>query len=160
MLRTDNDYNEIIFNIDNMEQVSETFFAKLNGLEELPLHKDCKLGVYKEKTYISWKRLQNLNRWWYGENRTNLIFFLKAVFAEYYLFNEMIVEAMDIETEPERKKRIDKLNTDNKQKVNAWLIGITCIREQYPDLKEVKELVDEVNYNLSPSSPRHNYNFS
>ena len=115
--------DNIGFNIDNMELTSKNFIVKLEGLGELRHHDDCKLGVYKDVTYVSWRRFQNLNRWWYNENRAKLIDFLTTTFEEYYLFNEMMREALNVERQPQRKRRLLKLNDTNRSKMKAWSTG-------------------------------------
>jgi hypothetical protein len=144
--------NDIGFNINNMETISKNFITKLGGLEELRLSADCKLGVYNEVTYVSWRRLQNLNRWWYGENRAKLIDFLTETFEEYYLFSEMMREALETEHQPYRKARLLKLNDNNKSKMKGWLLGISCVQAQYPDYDKAKILTNYVQMNFSQSS--------
>jgi hypothetical protein len=139
------------FNIDNMEATSKSFIAKLKGLEELCHFEECKLGVYNEVTYVSWRRLQDINRWWYGENRIKLIKFLTETFEEYYVFNEMMREAMDVERLLERKKRLMRLNNTNITKMKAWLLGLSCVQAQYPDYEDAKILTNYVRTNFSPT---------
>jgi hypothetical protein len=137
------------FNIDNMESISNNFITKLEGLEELRLSADCKLGVYNEVTYVSWRRLQNLNRWWYGENRTKLIDFLTETFEEYYLFSEMMRESLETEQQSKRKARLIKLSENNRLKMKGWLLGLSCVQAQYPDYEKAKILTNYVQTNFS-----------
>ena len=137
------------FNIDNMESISNNFITKLEGLEELRLSADCKLGVYNEVTYVSWRRLQNLNRWWYGENRTKLIDFLTETFEEYYLFSEMMRESLETEQQSKRKARLIKLSENNRLKMKGWLLGLSCVQAQYPDYEKAKILTNYVLTNFS-----------
>jgi len=139
------------FNIDNMEVTSNKFITKLKGLEELLHYNDCKLGVYNKVTYVSWKRLQKLNRWWYNENRAKLIDFLTETFEEYYLFNEMMREALEVERIPKRKNRLWRLNDINKSKMKAWLLGLSCVEAQYPNYENAKILKNYVQTNFSPT---------
>jgi hypothetical protein len=142
--------DNIGFNIDNMELTSKNFIVKLEGLGELRHHDDCKLGVYKDVTYVSWRRFQNLNRWWYNENRAKLIDFLTTTFEEYYLFNEMMREALNVERQPQRKRRLLKLNDTNRSKMKAWSLGISCVQAQYPHYEKAKKLTDYVKTSFSP----------
>ena len=139
------------FNIDNMEVTSNKFITKLNGLEELIHYENCKLGVYNKVTYISWRRLQNLNRWWYNENRAKLIDFLTDTFEEYYLFNEMMREALDVERLSESMKLLLSLNNTNITKMKAWSLGLSCVQAQYPDYEDAKILTNYVRTNFSPT---------
>lgn len=141
--------DDVGFNIDNMESISNNFITKLEGLEELRLSADCKLGVYNEVTYVSWRRLQNLNRWWYGENRTKLIDFLTETFEEYYLFSEMMRESLETEQQSKRKARLIKLSENNRLKMKGWLLGLSCVQAQYPDYEKAKILTNYVQTNFS-----------
>jgi hypothetical protein len=143
------------FNIDNMELTSQKFIKKLEGLEELRHNEDCKLGVYNEATYVSWRRFQDINRWWYGENRAKLIDFLTETFEEYYVFNEMMREAMEVESRPERKRRLSKLNSTNITKMKAWSLGLSCVQAQYPGYKKAASLTRYVVTNFSPRASGH-----
>tara|TARA_R110002072_G_scaffold35676_2_gene105330 strand:+ start:596 stop:1048 length:453 start_codon:yes stop_codon:yes gene_type:complete len=141
---------EIGFNINNMEVTSKNFITKLKGLEELPHYEDCKLGVHNASTYVSWRRFQDLNRWWYGENRTKLVNFLTVTFEEYYIFNEMMREAISAERRPDRKRRLMKLNGINKSKMKAWSLGLSCVQAQYPSYEEAQKLTHYVETTFSP----------
>ena len=141
--------NDVGFNINNMESISKNFITKLGGLEELRLYDDCKLGVYNKVTYISWKRFQKLKRWWYNENRAKLIDFLTETFEEYYLFNEMMREALESEYKPKGKARIMKLNNTHRVKMKAWMLGLSCVQAQYPDYEKAKILTNYVLTNFS-----------
>ena len=138
------------FNIDNMEVTSKKFITKLKGLEELPHYEDCKLGVHKSATYVSWRRLQDLNRWWYGENRTKLVNFLADTFEEYYIFNEMMREAINTERRPDRKRRLMILDGTNKSKMKAWSLGLSCVQAQYPSYDDAQKLTSYVQTTFSP----------
>ena len=147
--------DELGFNIDNMELTSKKFITKLEGLEELRHNEDCKLGVYNGATYVSWRKFQRINRWWYGENRNKLIDFLTETFEEYYVFNEMMREAMDLERRPERQRRLSRLNNTHITKMKAWSLGLSCVQAQYPKYEKAENLTRYVTTNFSPRSRIH-----
>ena len=133
--------DNITYDINDMIKTSNDFKEKLQGLIDLADYGPGKVGISDGKLYVSWSWFQAIQRIYYGENRQNLINFLKDVFEDYRIFNRMINACLISKI---HLKEISRIRTDQNMLIRKWMQGLALLKNEYNDDEEIVEEIKKI----------------
>lgn len=143
--------NSMIYNIDEMKLVNETFKSKFNALEQLCDNTPSKLGLYDNKLYVScpWWIIQGFVRYYYGENRNKVIDFINNTLADYFVFYHTIVACIRNEENTVIGLEAKTLKEENIGLINKWNKGLIILQSQYTSDMTTCEILDGLSNKLA-----------
>jgi hypothetical protein len=143
--------NNMTYNIDGMRKTSDDFKFKLHALEDLCDKGASKLGLYENKLYVScsWWIIQGVVRYYYGENRSKVVEFIKNTLSDYFIFYHTIMSCINQEPVANICLEAQKLKEENIGLISRWNKGLIILQSKYTSDMTTCELLDGLSTKLS-----------